>query len=121
MKNLLITFCLALFTTISFSQTSLSIVGLDTKDSKKEVTFSIKTAESTSQKIIISRAYDAKTSGLIKDACKTKRVFVSSVIKLNSKGFVINLTTITIKNYSWKIDEKGRVTEYFEIYYNKIN
>ena len=121
MKNLIITFCLTLFSLVTFSQASFTIVGLNTKDAKKAITFNIVKAELSNQKVIISRTYDASTSGFIKDACKTKRLYVSGYIKTKNNGFKINFTQLALRNYSWKIDANGRVTEYFEIIYQKLN
>lgn len=134
MKNLILATCFFLVASVSFAQSvTISIVGLNTKDSKEEVVFQVNSAELINnldprtnqvvgQRIVIEKDYDT-FSNMIKEVASTGKILSSGKITYKSGGQTIkfDLSSVVIRNYSWKVEEGESFEESFELGFKTIN
>lgn len=133
MRNIVTTCLFVFITTLMYSQSiSFTIVGLDEKDSKSEITFMVKSAEllninngsstqPSNQKIAVTKGYN-QFSKILKKAAKTGKVAssVQIVYKENGQTLYFNLTNVIIRNYNWKLEERTPMIESFDLYFQAI-
>lgn len=135
MKNLILAACFFLFASVSFAQNvTISIVGLNDKDPKAETVFQVESAELinnidiktnqlANQRIVVNKEGYDEISSIIKNAATTGKMASSATItfKNGSESVKVNLSSVLLTNYSWKMEEGEPFTESFEIAFRIIN